>query len=86
MEIEWDNAKRQQTLEERGLDFADVALIDWDQAITLEDSRQNYPEQRFITFAAIKERMCVVAWCYRNTALRVISMRKANARERKRYG
>ena len=38
-----------------------------------------------MTFAPIRRRLCVVAWCYRNSALRVISMRKANAREIKRY-
>lgn len=86
MKIEWDNAKRDRTLKERGLDFAEVALIDWDNALTLEDSRQSYPETRFITYAPIRNRMCVVAWCYRNDALRVISLRKANAREERKYG
>jgi len=60
--------------------------LDWDTALTVEDTRQPYPETRFITFAPIKNRLCVIAWCYRNDALRVISMRKANAREVKRYG
>ena len=86
MELEWGNAKRAKTLNERGLDFADVALIDWDTALTLEDTRQIYPETRFLTFAPINDRLCVIAWCYRNTALRVISMRKANSREEKKYG
>lgn len=86
MKIEWDNAKRTRTLEERGLDFADVAELDWDNALTMEDTRQTYSETRYITFGEIKGRLCVVAWCYRGTALRVISLRKANAREVKRYG
>lgn len=86
MDIEWDNAKRIKTLEERGLDFADVALIDWDRALTAEDARKPYPETRYVTFAEIKGRLCVLAWCYRGEAIRVISLRKANAREVKRYG
>lgn len=86
MRIEWDEPKRTKTLAERGLDFADVALIDWDEALTLEDARQDYQETRFVTFAQIRGRLCVIAWCYRNGALRVISMRKANKREVKRYG
>lgn len=86
MKLEWDEQKRAATLEDRGLDFADVALIDWDAALTLEDTRQPYPETRFITIAPIRGRLCVVAWCYRNDALRVISLRKANAREVKAYG
>lgn len=85
MKLEWDEEKRSRTVQERGLDFADVALIDWDQALTQEDARQAYPETRFVTFAPIGNCLCVVAWCYRGEVMRVISLRKANARERKRY-
>lgn len=83
--IEWDEAKRQATLSERGLDFADVALVDWDVAVTFDDQRKPYAEPRFITFALIRDRLCVVAWCWRGTATRVISLRKANAREERRH-
>jgi hypothetical protein len=44
VKIEWDEAKRQQTLAERGLDFADVARLDWDSAFTVEDFRFDYAE------------------------------------------
>ena len=86
MELEWNENKRKATLAKRGLDFADVAFLDWDKAITLTDTRQDYAEVRYITFGPIKGRLCVVAWCYRETALRIISLRKANPREVKKYG
>ena len=86
MKLDWDDAKRQATLKDRGLDFADVVEIDWARALTLEDVRQPYPETRFITYAPIRDRLCVIAWCYRGEYLRVISLRKANKRERNRYG
>lgn len=85
MRIEWDEDKRQQTLRERGLDFADVALVDWDEALTLEDTRQVYAEQRFITYAPIRDRLCVIAWCFRGSSMRVFSLRKANNRERRKH-
>lgn len=85
MEIEWDNAKRTKTLSERGVDFADVALVDWDNALTQEDRRSDYGETRFITIAPINNRLYVMAWCWRGTALRVISLRKANKRETRQY-
>ncbi len=85
MDIEFDNAKRNLTLTERGLDFADVAALDWDTALTVEDVRNSYGERRFVTLGMIHNRLCVVAWTPRGTALRVISLRKANSRERKRY-
>lgn len=85
MELGWDEDKRERTLRERGLDFADVALAEWDEALTVEDLREEYGERRFVSLVPIKDRLCVVAWCIRGTALRVISLRKANGRERKRY-
>ena len=85
MKLEWNNTKRNETLAERGLDFADVAFLEWDTAVTRQDDRRPYPETRFITHGLIKGRLCVVAWCVRNDALRVISLRKANPKEVKRY-
>ena len=85
MKLEWDDTKRARTLAERGLDFADVALVDWDRALTIEDLRADYSEIRFVTMAPIGDRLCVFAWCRRDDALRVISLRKANERERSRY-
>ena len=85
MALELDDAKRNRTLAERGLDFADVATVDWTLALTAEDTRINYAEVRFVTVAPIKSRLCVFAWCWRGAAMRVISLRKANDRESKRY-
>lgn len=85
MEIEFDNAKRNKTLRERGLDFADVAKFDWDNALTVKDARNNYGETRFISVGYIDDRLCVVAWTYRGENLRVISLRKANKREIRQY-
>ncbi len=51
MKLEWDDKKRNQALAERGLDFADVAWVDWDTAFTVEDARVSYAEPRFVTMA-----------------------------------
>ena len=85
MRLEWDDKKRNKALAERGLDFADVAGVDWDTAFTVEDTRVDYAEARFVTMAPIDNRLCVFAWCRRGEALRVISLRKANERERNKY-
>ena len=84
--LEWNDKKYQDTLKERGLDFADVAELDWETALTLPDTRRSYGETRYLTFGSIRGRLCVVAWCYRGDAVRVISLRKANKREVKKYG
>ncbi|QBF32124.1 BrnT family toxin [Thalassococcus sp. S3] len=85
MDIEWDDAKRQETLDQRGIDFADVADLEWDTALTAEDTRADYGEPRFVTIGLIHGRLHVMAWTPRDNALRVISLRKANTREQRRY-
>ncbi|MBM1309422.1 BrnT family toxin [Sulfitobacter mediterraneus] len=85
MDIEWDEQKRERTLAERGVDFADVEHLEWPLALTREDSRNNYGERRFVTLGPIRGRLCVLVWCERNGAMRIISLRKANQRERRAY-
>lgn len=82
---EWDEQKRQDTLAKRHLDFADVALVNWDEALTAQDKRFDYAETRYVTLAPIHQRLCVFAWCYRGKNIRIISLRKANSREIKHY-
>ena len=72
--FEWDDDKRNETLRERGLDFAEIATVDWDDAMTMEDIRRPYPETRYVTYAPIHGRMCVFAWCYRGGNIRVMSL------------
>ena len=62
MKLEWDDNKRSEALAERGLDFADVAWVDWATALTVEDTRLDYAEARFVTMAPINNRLCVFAW------------------------
>lgn len=84
-DLEWDEAKRADTLQSRGLDFADVARMDWETAFTAEDTRRPYPESQFITVGRIEQRLCIIAWCWRGPKMRIISLRKANPREERRY-
>jgi uncharacterized DUF497 family protein len=49
MFIEFDSLKRDKTLAERGLDFANAAEVLDGHQFMLEDDRKNYSESRFIT-------------------------------------
>jgi uncharacterized protein len=86
MEIEFDTEKRQLTLVKRALDFEDAKLILEGPNITIDDDRYDYPERRFITFGKLTGRLVVVVWTSREDRFRIISMRKANDREQKKYG
>ena len=82
---EWDETKRKVTLSERGIDFADIALFDWDTAQTILDDRADYGEMRLVSTGYIKDRLFVCCWVERQTRVRIISLRKANDREIKAY-
>ena len=85
MDISFDRAKRDLTLRERGLDFADAQRVFDGRSFTFEDDRFDYPEPRFSTIGLLGERMVVVIWTETQAGRRVISMRKANEREQSRY-
>ncbi len=53
--------------------------------LTVEDDREDYGEDRFITIGFLDERMVILVWTPRNGARRIISMRKANEREQALY-
>lgn len=85
MQLEWDEEKRLRTLEERGLDFADVVYFEFADSITIPDTRRDYGEKRFNSLGFLDGVLCNVCWTMRNDVFRVISLRKCNDRERKRY-
>lgn len=81
-----DKAKRDTTLAERGLDFADAALVFDGPTATLEDTRKDYGEPRFRTMGLLYGRAVMVVWTPRKTSRRVISMRYAHEREAQAFG
>ena len=86
MRIEFDETKRAETINARGLDMARAADVFAGPTLTVEDDRQDYGEVRFITIGFLDDAMVVLVWTPRDDARRIISMRKANERERRLYG
>ncbi len=84
MQVTYDPAKRDKTLAERGLDFADAALVFEGDTVEIEDTRKDYGETRIICFGLLAGRMVVVGYTPRGEARHVFSMRKANEREQER--
>ncbi|AGH74053.1 MULTISPECIES: BrnT family toxin [Edwardsiella] len=85
MKIEYDQNKREKTLLERGIDFARASEIFAGMHFTAEDCRQDYGEIRKITVGKLDARIVVMVWTPRGNGRRIISMRKANEREIKRF-
>lgn len=84
-QIEWDDTKAAQNLAERGLHFANASRFDWQSAQVFLDDRHDYAEERFIARGLLDGRLHILVYVLRNDRLRVISLRRANARECKRY-
>jgi uncharacterized DUF497 family protein len=85
MEIEFDSDKRDKTLKERGLDFSRAVEVFAGVHFTGQNTRSEYAEDRFITVGTMNARLVVLVWTPRGEIRRIISMRKANEREKAIY-
>jgi uncharacterized DUF497 family protein len=83
MRITCDPAKRQRTLQERGLDMRRAKEIFAGYHFTRVDDRFDYGEPRFTTVGWLDSRLVVFVWTPRGTARRIVSMRHCHEREAK---
>jgi uncharacterized DUF497 family protein len=81
----WDRSKREANLAKHGVDFSQAENFDFSTALVLVDHRYDYGEVREIALGPIGNRLHVLVYARRAPLLRVISLRKANRRERNRY-
>ena len=85
MPVEWDEEKCRANVEKHGLSFDDAWQVLAGDTITIPDERYNYRENRLITLGRLAGRVVVVVHVARGEHTRIISMRKANAREQAIY-
>ena len=86
MRFEWDEAKSNAYLKGRGFDFTYASRVFLDpNRIVERDRRRDYGEDKFQVLGVIEDRVYAVAFTMRDTATRMISARKANAREIEYY-
>lgn len=85
MSVSFDSNKNKRNIEQRGLSFDQVADLDWDNAWIYQDERNEYNEIRFVAYSMLDKRLHFVCFTETKDGIRVISFRKANNREVKRY-
>ena len=86
MVYEWDQAKNTSNVAKHGLDFADAEQVLAGPCVSFIDDRFDCGEKRLITLGVLDERIVVIAHAPRGDDItRIISMRKANRREKKIY-
>jgi len=85
MDVSFDSAKSEKNLRERGISFKLTAGFDWVSTFIVEDLRRDYGERRFHAPGLIENRLHMMVFTPRANKAHVISLRKANKREVKRY-
>ncbi|MXY42798.1 MAG: BrnT family toxin [Dehalococcoidia bacterium] len=83
MQYEWDETKRQSNLGKHRIDFTAIHSFEWDTA-RIELSYRG-GENRYTAIGYIGDRLHYVVYTKREDNRRIISLRKANRREERRY-
>ena len=87
MRFEWDRDKAQRNVRKHGVSFDEAVTVFYDPlSATFDDPDHSVGERRFVTIGySSRGRLVVVSHSERGDATRIISARRATARERKRH-
>ena len=82
---DWDEAKRAANIAQHKVDFTAVYEFDWETAVVDFDDRENYGELRERATGFIGDILHVLIFTERDEATRIISLRRANKKDVRRY-
>lgn len=87
MMFEWDHEKAERNLGKHGVSFEEGVSVFYDPlAASFTDPDHSVEEARFVTVGfSSQNRLLVVAHAERNDVIRIISVRDATSREKKRH-
>lgn len=89
MNVTFDPAKDAANKAKHGLSLAEAVDFEWDTAVVWPDQRRDYGEARMVALGYIGLRIMAAVFVDRPpdkpTERRIISLRRANSREVKRY-
>ena len=85
MRYDWDEKKNTLNIAKHSISFECIYDADWTQAYALLDTPKDYGEMRIMALVPIAGRLHAVVYVKRSNIRRIISVRKANLRERKFY-
>jgi len=86
MQFEWDRAKAASNRRKHGIAFEEATGVFADpRAAIFADPDHSLLEHREIIVGKVQNRLLVVSFTERQGNIRIISARRASARERKRY-
>ena len=85
MLIEFDPLKNLVNLAKHGLSLTKAIDLDWDRGWLEPDRRKDYGEERVSALVPLGEDLFFLAFVVRGDARRIITLRRANRRECRRY-
>lgn len=85
MKITYDPNKNASNIRKHSLSFEDILNLEWEEAYTWVDDRFDYSEERVSALVPYGPHLFFVAYTERLNGRRIITFRKANDREKKRY-
>jgi len=85
MQITFDEAKDVLNKVKHGLSLTEATKLEWDEVLAWQDTRRDYGEERMIALGAIDETLYCVVYVDREDVRRIISLRKANNKEKILY-
>ena len=86
MLFEWDSRKADHNVAKHAVPFEFAARVFLDpHRLDAEDTRREYSEERRLTLGEIDGRLFALAYTPRGAVARLISARKANEREQRKY-
>jgi uncharacterized protein len=85
MDITYDPTKNERNIRERGLSFDRAADFDFETAVIDLDRRRDYGETRVVALGFLEDRLYSLCYVETRSGIRVISFRRANSRELRRY-
>ena len=85
MLFEWDEAKRLKNIEKHKIDFTDAITIFRYFVYTVQDTRADYGEERYVSTGLLNDMEITVIYTPRGGKRRIISARRARVKERQIY-
>jgi uncharacterized protein len=83
--FEWDEAKSEANLRERGFDFDYASLVFGAPTLEVDDERADYGEWRIQVIGRTGNDILFVVYTWRGENRRIISARRATRSERRAY-
>ena len=85
MKITFNEAKDALNKSKHGLSLSEAEKLEWEDALIWQDTRRDYGEARMVALGVIGERLYCAVYVERDDVRRIISLRKANNKEKILY-